>query len=614
MTIELRDYQVDAIEALQEALGQGVERPLIVAPTGAGKTMLIAESIREWREANPDRRFLVLTHTKELVRQDYNALVTALGEENVGIYSAGLKRRDTHQPVIVGGIQSVANHRGALGRRDVVYIDEAHRLPRTGWGQYRSVIHSEEHPLGTEFIVGLTATPYRLDGGSLVEGEDAPFERIAYTIGVRRLIDAGWLSPLVPYAVRESFDTKGCKVSGGDFIQNERFEEVVNDDELLEKIVDGWIAKAKRADGQLRKTLVFCASLAQMGKVHGMIAERGIAARCISGDTPDAAGGESSRSLYEESEETRTGMIGGFRDGKITALLNCNVLTTGFDDPSIECILCLRPTMSAGLYVQMMGRGMRIAPGKKDCLVLDHGANVQRHGTIDDIHVPRPGQQRDTGTVRAIECEGCHTLYSVSAEGCPTCGLVRPKREREIAAGLTGDPAIDSLIATGEAKKRRVSGTTFLRHVSSSNNTVLRLTHALGATREVSEFFSLDGPHPYARAKARELWMDRFPGSPEVPRSVDEAIAMLREAPPHVWPTEVVIVKENGWDRVQLWIRGAAPGDPAEPDIYVTSGPLRDPLASSFGFKAEPPLRKGPDDQWMRDLTYWATTEEESPF
>ena len=609
--MQLRDYQTEAITALQNALAEGVARPLIEAPTGAGKSVILAHAIAEWAE-HTDRRFLVLTHTKELVQQDHDAIARVMGAERVGIYSAGLSRRDTAHRVVVGGIQSVARHAGRLGRRDVVIIDEAHRLPRSGWGQYRSVLQSTEYPLGVEYLIGLTATPYRLDGGSLTEGDDAPFDRVIFSIPVKRLIAAGHLAPLRPIAVEDSFETTGLRVERGEFVADEKFAAAMSDFEILERIVDGWTRRAKRPDGSLRTTLVFCASLPQMTIVEGMIAERGISVASISGETPDST---NDNGLWDEEDAGRTATIRRFKSGGITALLNCNVLTTGFDAPNVECILSLRPTASPGLHVQMLGRGTRCAPGKTDCLVLDHAGNVERHGPIDTVTPPRRGSgAAPAQTVKAIKCPECETLYAVGEPACPFCGAVREKAPRALAGGLDLEPSTADLIASG-ANELHIAKTTFICHTARSGKDCVRISHQVARSkRRVDEFFAFDSDSDYARAQAAKTWMRRFPGSPAVPTSTAEAIAMLAEAPDHVWPAKIITHKdgpEKQYDRVVAWIMGPRADEP-EPEPEVTKFDSAfwipsDTHVSQLGLTDRGP--KGPDQSWMKDPDYFDKLE-----
>ena len=579
----LRDYQEESLDALQAAIGRGVTRPLIAAPTGAGKSVILAVMIQRWAAASPKRRFLVLTHTKELVQQDYDAIVGVMGREHVGIYSAGLGRKDTRQRVIVGGIQSVAKHQGRLGIRDVVIIDEAHRLPRSGWGQYRSTLHSEEFPMGMEFMVGLTATPFRMDGGLLIEGDDAPFEEVVFDIQIQRLITGGFLSRLRPVDPKAEIETSKLTIRAGDFVADKRFNEAVSDIELLEKAVDGWRHRARKPNGMLRKTLVFCASLKQMAVVKDLIGKAGVVVESIDGTTADPEN-QPDDVLFDDvlALRTRTAIIKAFKRGDITALCNCNVLTTGFDVADIECILCLRPTASPVLYVQMMGRGTRIAEGKDDCLVLDHGGNVQRHGTIDRVYVPKKGQASDGLATRTVTCKGCETIYAIQEPACPVCGLVRPKPERSLAGGLSVDPSYDALLEAGKAARYAVTSL-FHRHIAKSGAPCVRIDHKVnGKAKTFSEFFSFDSDHPYARTMAQKTWAKRFPGAPSVPNSTDEAIEMLKDAPAKVWPKGVVVSKDGQWDRVIAWLHEQLEPEQQELFPYVETGKFRDAEASQF--------------------------------
>ena len=213
--------------------------------------------------------------------------------------------------------------------------------------------------------MGLTATPYRLDGGRLTRGKDKLFSSIAYELPVQRLVDAGHLVPVVTPHVSLGVDTASVKTRGGDFVASDL-------DKPAQKITREALAEAKVLAKDRRAWLVFCVSVehAKMAVAELMDLEFGRVA-LVTGETP---------------AEERDRIVKQFRAGEIRAVVNVDVLTTGFDAPICDCLVVLRPTQSTGLYVQMIGRGMRTHPGKTSCLLLDYGTNVERHGPITAVN------------------------------------------------------------------------------------------------------------------------------------------------------------------------------------------------------------------------------------
>ena len=223
-------------------------------------------------------------------------------------------------------------------------------------------------------MIGFTATPYRLDSGMLHEGKGALFTDIAYEVSVRQLIDDGYLCPLVSKAAETKLDVSGVGSRGGEFIPGQ-LQAAVDLPEITEAAID----EVVRLGADRRSWLAFCAGVEHATHVAEAIRARGFTAATIFGDTP---------------KPERDRIIAAFKRGEIRALASMGVLTTGFNAPGVDLIAMLRPTKSTGLYVQMAGRGTRLAPGKADCLVLDFAGNVARHGPIDAVKPKRPGSRR----------------------------------------------------------------------------------------------------------------------------------------------------------------------------------------------------------------------------
>jgi DNA repair protein RadD len=405
MALSLRPYQVQAVDAVFDYWRSEGGNPLVDLATGTGKSLVIAEVIRRLIADYPQMRVLSLVHVKELVKGNADELRKHAPHLQVGINSAGLRERDCHQRILFAGIQSVSHLCGQLGPRDLLIIDEAHLLPKSGIGRYHSLIQ-EMRLLNSDMrVLGLTATPYRLDSGRLNEGDGAIFDKIVYTYSIAQGVEDGYLSPLVAKSTAQKLDVSGVAKRGGEFVAAD-LELAVNDEAVTRAACDEIVERA----GDCEAWLIFCCGLKHAASVRDALRQRGVSCDMVTGETPNA---------------TRDQIVSNFKCGRITALVNVNVLTTGFNVPRVDLIAMLRPTLSTSLYVQMLGRGSRLAPEKTDCLVLDFAGNIRRHGPLDDIIV-KPGKV-DSGrvkedTVRAKECPRCQTLVGLRVYECPDCG------------------------------------------------------------------------------------------------------------------------------------------------------------------------------------------------
>lgn len=404
---------------------------LVVAPTGSGKSVLIAKLIRDCLEQFGGTRVLVLTHVKELIEQDYLKLMELYPECDAGIYSAGLNRRDTRHKVIFAGIQSVADKADALGEFPLVLIDEAHLIPHSGFGRYRGFLDDLRRVNGGKLrVVGYTATPYRLDSGLLHEGEGRLFTDIAAEIPLLPLIEQGYLSPLVAKQTAFTVDMAGVKKSGGEYVIGAAGAAMMADGHTDAAIEDALY----RAHGR-DHWLVFCCTIEHAETALHALLKRGVSAHLLTGQTP---------------RKTRDAMLREFRAGQFRVLVNVGVLTTGFDYPGIDCIVMLRPTASTGLYIQMLGRGMRVADGKENCLTLDYAGNIERHGCVDDPNINMPRASKGDGEPVVKTCPGCETIVPARLLQC-ACGHEfpppKPKITRQAANGALLSTQYEPVIA-----------------------------------------------------------------------------------------------------------------------------------------------------------------------
>lgn len=384
--------------------------PCIVAPTGSGKSWIIAALCEDVLHRWPDtRRILVLSHVKELLQQDADKITKAWPEAPIGVYSAGLGSRRIER-ITVAGIQSVYRRAAELAPVDVVIVDEAHLINSRAVGIYRRLLDDliDDDGHGPR-VIGLTATPYRLGQGMITEGDEALFAGLVEPVTITELVDRGFLSPLRSKLTEAELDISGVHTRGGEYIESELAAAVDTDDanaSIAREIV-------ARADGR-RSWLVFCTGIAHAEHMRDALRAQGIAAEVVTGKTP---------------RDERAAILDAYKRSEITALTNANVLTTGFDAPDTDLIAFCRPTMSPGLYMQMAGRGMRLkSEGRaQDCLVLDFAGNVARHGPITAVEPP---SKKHTGKVITKECPQCGEIVTAGTRTCPACGYEWPAPER----------------------------------------------------------------------------------------------------------------------------------------------------------------------------------------
>lgn len=520
---QLRDYQAAAVQSVYDWFAAGKGNPLIVAPTGAGKSVILSEFCRRALEDFPATRIVVAQHVKELVAQNFSALLRMWPGAPAGIYSAGLNSRQRRQ-ITFAGIQSVAKRAAEFGFVDLLVIDEAHLLPRNSETQYQTFIAGLMDANPALKIIGLTATPFRLDSGRLDHGKGAMFDGIAYDIPIPMLVNRGYLAPLISKRPGQVFDTSGLHTRAGDFIEAElsaRFDTAAVTKAAVQEII---------AAGQDRRSwLLFCISVDHAAHVRDEIRSHGVSAEMVTGAT-DAA--------------ERANILAAFKAGRIRALTNVNVLTTGFDAPQTDLLAFLRPTQSLGLYMQMAGRAMRIADGKENGLVLDFAGNVARHGPVDAVNASAVKDKPDRAAGEKAEapaktCPDCQSILWIAARECPDCGHEFPEPEPKIERRAGTDAIMNMTAAENWQPVRDVA---FSQHVK-NNIASMRADYLVG-TRVIKEFHCFDHTG-YPRQKA-VTWWHHFAGTTP-PKTTAEALSRLDEIRT---PEEVVIIKEGDFWRI----------------------------------------------------------------
>jgi DNA repair protein RadD len=516
--MNLRWYQTEAVEAVWRYWQRGGGHPLIELPTGSGKSLVLGEIVRRVREK--DATVVVVTHRKELIAQDERAILARHPKIfDVGVYSAGLNRREV-RPCTIAGVQSIYRRAKELGHRDVIIIDEAHLVPPSSDGQYNRLLGALLQKNPAARIVGLTATPYRMGQGLLTEGEDALFDSIVYRAPIHRLVEDGFLAPMTTIGASTEIDTRGLRTERGDFVLADL--EMAADVDSITDAVAADIAKTGR-----RHVVVFGVSVAHAARLRNAIRMQGISCESVTGDTP---------------KPERARILGAFVRGDLACITSCDVLTTGFDAPLIDLVVLVRPTQSAPLYVQIVGRGMRTCEGKTDCMFLDYGGNIARHGPIDRVEV-KPKQNRGGGEAPYKVCPECYACCATAVRVCPECDYEFPPPERaanERASRLAVLAGKD-LTPKPPPKRHCVESTSYNAHPSKASGKMTMRADYVGKSERTlyehiaSEYVCLEHDG-FARHKAEKWWKEHG-GADPVPATVEEALDRERELldPEYVW-------------------------------------------------------------------------------
>lgn len=398
--------------------------PCIEVSVGGGKSwisaQIMSDVVKTW-----GGRAILLCHVKELLEQDLEKLNILSPDIKTGMYSAGFGRYDTSAPAIVAGIQSVYSKAASFGHRDICIIDEAHMIQPNDEGMYGTFVDGLRKINPKIRFIGMTATPYRLKGG-LICGPDRLFGELSYSIGLKELIDKGFLSKLVAKSGKNLANLDNIHIRAGEFVAEE-----VEAAMMESRVVASACREIVELTKDRRSVIIFCSSIAHCHHVAKLISEfSGEECAVVTGDTPSQ---ERADILYRFKGGSIPSDLFGSVKGPLKFVANVDCLTTGFDAPNIDSVALLRPTMSPGLLLQMCGRGTRLSPdtGKTDCLILDFANNISRHGCLDQLRPPSEHTGEKRGPL-AKACPECSTMMPLPVMTCPSCGYVYPAPEKKI--------------------------------------------------------------------------------------------------------------------------------------------------------------------------------------
>ena len=385
-----------------------------------------------------------------------------------------------------------------------ILVHNCHLIPAKGFGTYRTFLNAMLNQAPYCKIIGLTATPYRLDSGLLTYGDNKIFDEIIYRVPLVKLINEGYLCPLIGKTGIVKPDVSEVHKRGGEYIESE-LNKVCDNELIIEKAVSEFLKLTKDRN----HVLIFCT-----GILHSIHVKEEIERQ-----------GEKCETIHSKMTSVeREKVLSGFREGRIKYVTNCDILTTGFNARHIDCIILLRPTMSTGLYYQMCGRGLRTEEGKKDCLILDYAGNILEHGPIDKIEVVTTGKTSGLGSKTASmkECPSCKTPNFIQTLKCVECGFEWPVNVGHGEEASSADPLSKyvpprEIILTPE-------DTNFYVH-EKGGRISMRVDYSTGAIDHISEWVCIEHGG-FAEDRARQWLKKSLPEGYPIPETVEECMEL----------------------------------------------------------------------------------------
>jgi DNA repair protein RadD len=505
--INLRYYQTEALDAIyQYFMAGGLGNPLIGLPGGTGKSIIPAAFIQGMMKNWPNTRFLMITHVKELIEQNASELLKLWPEAPLGIYSAGLKSKDTAHPIIYGGIKSMIKHPDWFGHRDLAFVDEAHMISAEESSEYQTFFAFMKLLNPKLKIVGMSATLYRMGMGLITE--NGLFTDIVYDKtnleGFNELLAAGYMSPLIPLRTKIELDVSDVSVQKGEFVATQ-LQGAVDKAPITYKALQELVHA-----GQNRKAwLIFASGIEHAEHIAEQLGAFGVDCAPVHSKRP---------SDYNDAA------IKAFKNNELRAIVNYGKLTTGFNHPEIDLIGMLRPTLSVPLWVQMLFRGTRLADGKNNCLVMDFARNTPRLGPINDPHIPNK-KGGSIGETPIKICESCGAYNHISVRFCCQCNEPFTFQVKIISKAGT-DELIKAAVTepTPIVETFSVLNATYEKHQGKFGKPPTLKTTYYTTGLAFKEYICLEH-NGMAGKVARDWWRRRSPLEP--PATIDAALSEI---------------------------------------------------------------------------------------
>lgn len=532
--MKLRDYQVRAVDSGVRFLFEGEQRRgLILMPTGTGKSVVIGSTVAQVKHYYPSAKIVMLTHVKELVKQNYEKAV-AISQRSIGLWSAGLRKKQYTSDIVFAGIDTVARNPHHLDERHILLIDEAHRVSHKPNTNYRTTtdVLAQVNPYIKS--LGYTATGYRMGQGLLTDHWfnvktqttteaywQTVIEDMTSTEEFNQFFEKGYLKRVVPKPTESEIDVSNMrKQSDGEYNQHD-VDVAVNNANKIKAIVD----EICENGFDRRSWMVFSAGNKNAELLTDEIRSRGVSVACITDDTPAAE---------------RDALIAAFKRYEIRCIVNNSILTTGFDHEGVDLIAVVRVTNSTPLWVQILGRGTRpvfaqgfdlstvegrlaaiFASGVYNCLVLDFAGNSKRLGAINAPVIPEPPLKRSKQSVKDCPvkiCGQCGMYNATMVSVCENCGSEFPISESIVENASTHTLIVGDHVE--DIRKLRVTSTTFRKHdtvlPSGGSASSVYVKYNCGRDGSFDERLSFAGAQSTVFTRK---WWDMFGDGTDIPAS-----------------------------------------------------------------------------------------------
>lgn len=522
-----RYYQEEALTAIyQYFLNGGKGNPLIGLPGGTGKSIIPALFIQRVMKLWPNQRFLMVTHIKELIEQNSNALLRLWPEAPLGIYSAGLASKQSAQPIIYGGIQSMIKRPTIFGHRDMAFVDEAHLVSDDETSEYQTFFALMKLINPSLKIVGMSATLFRMGMGMITQNglfTDVVYDRTSLE-GFNQLLAEGYMSPLIPLRTKTELDVSDVSIQKGEFVATS-LQGAVDKAEITYKIMQ----ECARIGQNRRSWFIFASGIEHAEHIAEQLGAFGIDCAPIHSKRPD---------------DYNRAALKAHKNLELRAVVSYGKLTTGVDHPHVDFMPILRPLLSVPLWIQMLYRGTRpiyadgynletisgrlnaIAAGtKQNCLVADFARNTPRLGPINDPQIPKM-KKGEQGEMPIKICESCGTYNHTKIRFCVNCG-----DEFSFAVKIVSKAGTDELIKAAVTEPTPIIETLavmtaiYSKHEGRNGKPpTIRATYC--TPTPYTEFVCLE--HSGIAGKiARDWWRKRHKTEP--PKTVDEALKFIAD-------------------------------------------------------------------------------------
>lgn len=531
MAFTLRENQETTIQTLIDYLCNPANRepkirnPLISAPVAFGKSICIAELAKRLIAIAPATRILNLVHVKELVDQNYKKFKAVAPAISSGIFMDALGEKDHKSQVIYGSVHSVFAgidlFKDARQPIDVLVVDECHWIQKQDTGMYRAIIEGIREVAPHLVVIGWTGTEWRMDGGPLAEGDDDTrlFDDVYHADTIRGMLDKGYHTPLVVprNEIQNRVDTSAIKVND-DGHQSERAMAALMDRDM--DLVNASCEEYHRLAAGRKKHLVFGTTIKHCKHIKESMS-RFYRCEFVHGGM---------------SKKARAQAIEDYQNDKLDMLISGIILTTGFDEPRIDCIGLFRSVSSSALYIQIAGRGLRVHPEKTDCLWLDFTSTTAMHGPVDEVTAPKYVEKGSGDAVTKI-CPECQkrdviTVAPAAARECPECGVEFIFEEKDAHEDKASTA---SILGQQEPTTERLTHWSARKHTTARGFPAVLLTFTFGLASYTCQMQFGETGNRGARGFACKLWSKivRDEYKKQCPESAENALFLLNEM--NVW-------------------------------------------------------------------------------